>query len=122
MIDFSQPYVKRNAFKAAITSGLIGFIWVIYEKSGWTPFRPHGISKTWGEVFDLWPRFLISVVTLFAVVFLWQLQRRDEDYYICTGCLKSFYWHQVRDGICTECSQPVETVDGFYERHPEMKD
>jgi hypothetical protein len=45
-----------------------------------------------------------------------------NNFAICSECQASFYAKDVHHNRCPECNGTVEDLDGFYQRHPELKD
>lgn len=46
----------------------------------------------------------------------------DDNFVICISCLKSFYAKDVKNSSCPECDGNIEKLEGFYDRHPELKE
>lgn len=45
-----------------------------------------------------------------------------HDVYMCPSCEEAFEKKDVEKRICPECNGMLESIEGFYERHPELKD
>jgi len=53
-----------------------------------------------------------------------QLEEIAEDkkaILMCEKCLKPYYKKDVENLLCPKCTHPLENIDGFYNRHPELK-
>jgi len=49
-------------------------------------------------------------------------QRDHEEVFICPTCETALPFAEVQDEICPTCKVKMEPLDGFYDRHPELKD
>ena len=58
----------------------------------------------------------------FAVLNLRSLLQGKEVDYICPTCQQVCSAKDARSGNCPQCSVPLEPLEGFYKRHPELKD
>jgi len=45
----------------------------------------------------------------------------EDTYLICPNCRKLFNEKNIANKHCPECETMLEELDGFYERHPELK-
>ena len=45
----------------------------------------------------------------------------DNRVLMCPKCLKPIYKKNAPDLKCSSCGNPLEDLEGFYERHPELK-
>lgn len=45
----------------------------------------------------------------------------DDNFVICVNCLSSFYAKDISNNVCPNCSGVTENLDGFYDRHPELR-
>lgn len=68
------------------------------------------------------------VLSIFGVlILLYGLIRRnipksyDDDFVICLDCRASFYAKEVSENTCPNCNGRIENVEGFYDRHPELR-
>ena len=48
--------------------------------------------------------------------------KKITQFAICPECQASFYAKDVHHNRCPECNGTVEDLDGFYQKHPELKD
>ncbi len=46
----------------------------------------------------------------------------EKQVLMCPNCIKPLYKKDCPDLKCPECSSSLESLIGFYERHPELKD
>jgi hypothetical protein len=47
--------------------------------------------------------------------------QKDESIVICPNCKKTHYFRDVKESTCEDCGSNFEPMDGFYDRHPELK-
>ncbi len=45
----------------------------------------------------------------------------EDTFLICPNCKKPFNEKDIKNKLCPECKIVLEKLDGFYERHPELK-
>lgn len=94
------------------------------------------ISLGLGFIFYRWdhlhgfpvPRSTGIIVSFFGVVvFLSALFRKrksfqdEERFLICSKCLALYARKNIIGGLCPKCSENLEELSGFYEKHPELK-
>jgi hypothetical protein len=48
-------------------------------------------------------------------------KKYEDNFVICKTCLKSFNAKSITNSICPECGGHIEKLDGFYDRHPELR-
>ena len=105
---------------------LLGIVWAVFGFS--IIIGPRFYSSKYDYVFDFseikWPfgGFLI----LLGCFFVWAALRKkakdfEDKFLICPKCRSPFNWKEVPDGRCPECKGELEDLEGFYERHPELK-
>ncbi len=58
---------------------------------------------------------------ILLIGFSYILNRGPIHTFICTECRKVSFKKQIVDNKCSYCEGPVQCLDGFYERHPELK-
>jgi len=68
-----------------------------------------------------------SVVIAFGILFIWfALTRKAQDFkgkfLVCPKCKDSFKQKDVSDSRCPDCAVELEDLEGFYDRHPEMRE
>ena len=68
-----------------------------------------------------------SVIIVFGIVFIWfALGRKVQDFkgklLVCPKCKDSFNQKDVPNSLCPNCAVELEDLEGFYERHPELKE
>ena len=51
-----------------------------------------------------------------------RLKKKEESFEICFKCRKPLYAASTNDDKCPYCGGNLEDLDGFYERHPELKE
>lgn len=67
-----------------------------------------------------------SALIIIGVIFIWSALRRKakeykEIFLICPKCEETFDKKDVPDQLCPNCKVDLENIEGFYERHPELK-
>jgi len=64
-------------------------------------------------------------ITLGIAFFVYALRAKKKDlegkFVICPQCKEPFNDRDVPDQRCPQCKAEVEELDGFYERHPELR-
>jgi ABC-type uncharacterized transport system permease subunit len=45
-----------------------------------------------------------------------------EKYIVCPKCNESFSQRDVPNSLCPQCDVELEDLDGFYDRHPELRE
>ena len=113
---------ERIAF--AVLLAFVGlFIGVIAEKYGISRSKvPNTI--TWNKFFserldDVF--YYIATCSLIGFLFP-SIIFSNQKFLICPKCQNTYYKDDVKDKICTTCNVSLEKLEGFYERHPELKD
>ena len=115
---------------------IIKILGVILIFSGFTIwYNPVYFSSRFGIIFDFatikWP-FGGGFIIL-GCFFIWssfrkkaieadKIARDKKKVLMCPKCVKPFYMKDCQDLSCPECGGPLEGLNGFYERHPELKD
>lgn len=62
--------------------------------------------------------FVIVVVSLKVIM---SKKSKKDRYLICPKCQSVVETFQSPDGKCSKCGVDLESLAGFYERHPEFK-
>ena len=104
---------------ATVIIGII-FIWVGINvlKEGWSHLYGHPIPKVTG-VFILFFGFYLVLGGFFPKA---RNKRNDEEFLICPTCRKPFGRGDFAENQCPICETDLENLEGFYERHPEVKE
>jgi len=74
----------------------------------------------------LYPRIFGSVLVVLGLIgfsYLTYRSRKKENNiatYICPKCRQSIHYTQAK-GKCPTCDVELEPLEGFYDRHPELK-
>lgn len=66
----------------------------------------------------------IGISLLGLAMLLLSCRKGQRDYkkvFICPHCETALPLAEARDGMCPRCGTPMEPLEGFYERHPELK-
>jgi len=92
-----------------------------------------GVRTVYTNQFHLWaasvpyPRLFGSILIGFSIIaalYLVHSSRTPKNNiatYICTKCRQSIHYTQAKEK-CPTCGVELEPLDGFYNRHPELKD
>ncbi|MDD5452102.1 MAG: hypothetical protein PHT49_09445 [Desulfovibrionales bacterium] len=51
-----------------------------------------------------------------------ELAFKEEEYLICRRCKDTYASNTVPDRHCPKCNIELERLEGFYDRHPDLKD
>lgn len=67
-----------------------------------------------------------SALIAFGILFIWfALKRKAQDFkgkfLVCPKCKDSFNQKDVPNSRCPNCAVELEDLEGFYDRHPELK-
>ena len=67
---------------------------------------------------------LIMLVGIFVIYTTLSSKRKylKEKYLICPKCKDSFSQKDVSNSLCPNCTVELEDLEGFYDRHPELKE
>jgi len=96
---------------ALISLGL-GFIFY-----GWDHLHGFPIPRSTGIIVSLF-----GIVVLLSALFRKRKSFQDEErFFICPKCLTPYARKSFIGGQCSKCEEPLEELNGFYERHPEIK-
>lgn len=85
-------------------------------------------SSKFGFYFDFGPYHYVLgiIITIVGIFFVYtsltkKAKEFEAKFLICPKCKAPFNQKEVPDGRCPECEVKLEDLDGFYERHPELK-
>jgi len=116
---------KRHIKAAAICAGLLTFfllaVRVVQKLVGFSKFNPNLRPKTVNEVVAEWPELLVMGCVIFMITWWWQASKKEQRYVICPSCLEPYEKEENLNQFCKKCHGLVEDLDGFYERHPELR-
>ena len=98
----------------------IGCLWYGFNilKEGWSHLYGYPISRGSGVIVLIFGVFLI----LYGCFRKARNKQDEEKFLICLGCGKTFYEKDIPNRQCLDCGSDLENIDGFYERHPELKE
>ncbi len=85
--------------------------------------------------FLAWSLFILGIiVVIYCVIYLLKIvndkklrektieRACDSIYFICPECDETFFGHEVKNDFrCPHCNVEVEELEGFYERHPHVR-
>jgi len=118
---------KERLVKASLLSILAFLLLTIDEKLGISR-HTKGIIVSWSDVSEEIPAFLIfsCLIGLAFYFFFPKLFTSLSGCMMCAKCEKSFIkpfkLNDEQKPICDICGSNLEKLDGFYDRHPGLKD
>ena len=67
-----------------------------------------------------------GALIVIGIIFFWSALRKkakdfEDKFLICPKCKTPFNQKDVPDSRCPKCEVELEDLEGFYERHPELK-
>ncbi len=66
---------------------------------------------------------VVASIGLFMFIMAFRKgQRYYAEVFICPKCETALPFAEVPNEICPKCQTKLEPLEGFYERHPELKD
>ena len=112
----SKNTLKRLSF---IVLGILSILaGIIFAREGWSSLYRLPVPRFSGY---LWIAF--GVILLLYGIFTKKIPKEPyEDFVICPECMNSFYAKDVHQNQCPKCEGTVEDLDGFYDRHPELRE
>ncbi len=104
---------------SAIFTGVLVIFW-----GGMTIHHPKWYSFVYHREFDL-TGFNIPIgiaLIISGVVIIWiDVIRPRKDNLICPKCEELYRWKKSLGDKCPKCGTILEDLEGFYERHPELR-
>ncbi len=105
--------------------GIIIGIWIIilgcYLMSGWDLFF-RGTKIDFGRANTLTGYIFIIIGVGYIIFFLRAKSSDFEDkFMICIKCKELHRQKDYSDSHCRKCGAELENLEGFYDRHPELK-
>ena len=81
------------------------------------------VSKVFGVVIILLGVFYAAIRTS---IFKDKVKKSESNieyakYLICIECNTPFAQNKITEGKCPQCGGELENLEGFYDRHPELK-
>ncbi len=78
--------------------------------------------STWKEYFSQLPKFtIIAAFVSYIAIYILSKLSLGTNYYMCTKCLEPTTTQETNNLTCVKCKGLLEPLDGFYERHPDLK-
>lgn len=105
---------------------LLGIVWAVFGLS--IIISPKFYSSKYDYIFDFtelkWP--FGGFLVLLGSLFIWSALRKkasefEDKFLVCPKCKTPFNHKDVPDGRCPKCEVELEDLEGFYQRHPELK-
>jgi large-conductance mechanosensitive channel len=119
---FKNKYTVKKSFDlAAIFTIIIISCFAILLKFGISKWRTYDTPISWGEFISMTPKLLIFGFIVFLIIFIFTLFLKDPKIVICINCLNTFYEANTKEKTCPECQSTLENLNGFYERHPNLR-
>jgi hypothetical protein len=84
-------------------------------------------STGWFSTYDVpVPKFAGILLIIFGIFLSINVIRKRKwksvsDYLICKECLSTYIRSEIKNNSCPKCEASLSELDGFYERHPELK-
>ena len=84
-------------------------------------------STGWFSTYDVpVPKFAGILLIIFGIFLSITVIRKSKwksvsDYLICKKCLTTYIRSEIKKNSCPKCEVSLYELDGFYERHPELK-
>ena len=72
------------------------------------------------ELFSYLPEIVFLFAIVFTGVFVWEGLKRKKIYLKCPQCGKIETTFENVESICQECGTELDSLDGFYKRHPDI--
>ncbi|NDV23846.1 hypothetical protein [Desulfovibrio sp. JC022] len=107
--------------------------WICFLSGVLTPLTGGGRYKGF-KVYDFVGYIQLAVGAI-ILIYLWKTREsvslnsdknNEPEDMICPKCQTVYLAEDLpencRKDICSECGTKLETLDGFYDRHPELKD
>jgi hypothetical protein len=112
---------KKGLKFALILTLFITFLFSVLDKIGYKKYYTYTSPLSWSEFVCRIPFYLGSSILIFLCITIWWVFFRREPKY-CIKCKKLVPRNVKDDSICPTCQKPSESLDGVFERHPELKD
>jgi predicted amidophosphoribosyltransferase len=64
---------------------------------------------------------IVGGIGVLMIVGAFRGKKRSEPITVCPHCETALPLAEARDGMCPRCGTPMEPLEGFYARHPELK-
>ncbi len=132
MIGLKKPQFKskKDAYGAFISNITTPFMVIGFGIYAVLWYRDHG-----GLTYDQAKQSIYFIIVCFLLVSVYSgvkvfhaffaIMRDDfgnaPETVICLQCREPFLFSKVNDFKCPKCGGELENLEGFYDRHPEMK-
>ncbi len=118
VVVFDNKYIKIERLLFVLG----GLVLILYNR----PWTPHAKVFSRGIRVDMPGRWMGVGFGLFFI-FLGLLYKFPKKYHeeglICPKCLTPYGLGRApKSGKCKDCDVELEPIDGFYDRHPELRD
>lgn len=115
--------VKKALAFSFVLAFCLEIVFIITLKIGIRKYYLYLDPMDWSELYIKLPRLALLGIGFFIIAFFLELHEKKEDrsFLICERCLNLYYYYQVENGVCPDCSGKVEKLKGFYDRHPKLK-
>jgi hypothetical protein len=85
--------------------------------SGGRYSEPH----TWSELIPDIPFFISYFLVILFGTLAYQALSANKETAICPSCGHVFETDNIEFAYCPKCGVKAEIIDGFYNRHPDLK-
>jgi hypothetical protein len=117
----NRKHMKNSAVTAAVLTAICVIGQICYQLTGFRKFGPQASPKSFLEILVEWPTFLAISTLVFLVTWWWQASTDEITYMICRTCQEVYEKRDVPFQTCIKCKATLEVLEGFYERHPDLK-
>jgi uncharacterized membrane protein YvbJ len=117
----SERQIRETTVIATTVTVVVLIFSVIAELVGFSKTDPGATPKKFIDVIAHWPRYLGIGIVFFIGTFWWQSSQNEPPYLICRKCKETTEKGKESSALCTKCGGELEDLEGFYERHPELR-
>jgi hypothetical protein len=92
---------------------------VIIKKVGYEKYRTYLDPMPWSEIIEGFHFIFLIWLSTFVILFFWMFKYYRQPTY-CIYCKKVISNSETNIGSCPTCGKKTESLDGVFERHPEL--
>ena len=116
-----ERHNKNNTVTAVALSAIVTVAHFIAQMVGFDKMDLGATPKSFFEVAAEWPKFLLLGMIYFIVVLCSLASKIDPEYVICGNCRHVSEQKSESISRCKKCGGKLEYLEGFYDRHPELR-
>lgn len=118
----SKKHIRESAIVAACFAAIFVVVEIISQLTGARKYGGPAKPKTLLELLHDSPKLLAIGIVTFIVAWWFKAGEKETVtvYVLCRNCLEPFDQDKIPHGVCMKCNGPLEPLEGFYERHPEL--